>query len=63
MVPEGVKMIGQWTALGGGRAFSLFQTDDPMHMMAASYTWSDLASIEVVPVIEAEEVMKLIASV
>jgi len=63
MVPEGVKLIGQWSDIGGGRAFSLFETDDPKLMMPASYAWNDIVRIEVVPVIEAEEVMKFIASV
>ena len=56
---EGVKVIGEWTDLGGGRGFLLTEAEDPKVLMAGTLAWSDLMEIESVPVIQTEEVMKL----
>jgi len=56
---EGVKVIGEWTDLGGGRGFLLIEAEDPKVLMAGTLAWSDLMEIESVPVIQTEEVMKL----
>ena len=59
---EGTKLIGFWIDLHGCRAFEL--TDgpppDPKGTFEASFAWNDLVKIEVVPVMEYEEVMKLL---
>ena len=63
-VAEGVKLIGFWNDLHGNRAFMLVDTPpaavDAKHILEASWAWSDLCKIEVVPVMELEEVMKLL---
>lgn len=56
---EGVKVIGEWTDLGGGRGFLLIEAEDPKVLMAGTLTWGDLMEIESVPVIQTEEVMQL----
>ncbi len=56
---EGVKVIGEWTDLGGCRGFLLIEAEDPKVLMAGTLAWSDLMEIESVPVIQTEEVMKL----
>jgi hypothetical protein len=56
---EGVKVIGEWADLGGGRGFLLIEAEDPKVLMAGTLAWSDLMEIESVPVIQTEEVMKL----
>jgi len=56
---EGVKVIGEWTDLGGGRGFLLIEAEDPKVLMAGTLAWSDLMEIQSVPVIQTEEVMKL----
>jgi hypothetical protein len=57
--PEGMKVIGQWSAIGGGRGFTLAEVDDPKVGLIAAMAWSDLLKFEIVPVIETEEVRKL----
>ena len=34
--PKGLKVIGEWTDLTGGRGFMLFETEDPKVLMAAT---------------------------
>jgi len=60
--PEGIKVIGQWSAIGGGRGFTLVEVDDPKVALTATMAWSDLLKFEIVPVIETEEVRKLMQS-
>jgi hypothetical protein len=60
MVPEGMKIIGEWSYIGGGRVFRLAEMDDPKIGFAAAYAWGDLGKIEIVPVIETDEILKLI---
>ena len=62
MEPPGVKVIGEWSYLGGGRVFELCEGDDPRAMLRYSASWADLGKIEFFPVMETEEVMKLFAS-
>lgn len=61
---EGVKLIGFWNDLEGHRAFMLVDRSpavvDAKHMLEASWAWSDLCKTEVVPVMEFEEMMKLL---
>lgn len=61
MEPPGVKVIGEWSYLGGGRVFELSEGDDPRAMMGYSAAWADLGKIEIFPVIETGEVMKLLS--
>jgi hypothetical protein len=61
MTPEGMKVIGEWSAIGGGRTFLLVDVADPTLALAASGAWSDLGKVEPIPVIETEEALKLIA--
>lgn len=55
----GVKVVGEWIALAGHRGFMIFEAQDPKAVMATTLVWSDLLRFESVPVMEAEEVMKL----
>ncbi len=55
---EGVKKVGEWTDLGGGRAFLLMEATDPKACMESSTMWSDLMNMEVVPLIETSEIFK-----
>lgn len=58
--PQGLKLIGQWMDLTGHRSFSLVEApDDPKLMVASVMAWSDLGKLDIVPVMEAEEALKL----
>ena len=61
-LPKEAKVIGEWTDLGGGRGFMLSEGTDPKVMLAGTIAWDDLMKIENIPVMEAEEVMKLAKS-
>jgi hypothetical protein len=58
----GGKIIGTWSDIGGCRAFRLLDGDDPKAMVVASNLWNDIATIEIIPVIESQELMKVLAS-
>ena len=59
MLPPGLKIVGEWSYLGGGRVFRLVEGDDPKAMLGATAAWADLGKIEIFPVMETEEAMKL----
>jgi hypothetical protein len=56
------KVIGTWSDIGGCRGFRLFDSDDSKSMVAAINFWSDVATLEIIPVIESQELMKVVAS-
>ena len=60
MVPQGLKIVGEWSCLTGGRVFRLIEGDDSRALLGATAAWADLGKIEVFPVMNTEEVMKLI---
>ena len=61
MIPEGVKSLGEWSDMGGGRVFRLTDvaTDDLKVLLAASRAWNDLGKVELVPVVETEQAIKV----
>jgi len=60
--PKGAKRIGEWSVIGGGKVFMLIDVEDPKAGFAASLAWSDLCKIEIIPVMETEEALKLMPS-
>lgn len=60
---EGIKVIGTWVDLQGGRTFQLSEEPaDPQFALKANFEWNDLLKIESVRVMEAEEFFKLVDS-
>jgi len=59
LIAPGVKVVGEWIALAGHRGFMVFEAQDPKAVMATTLVWSDLLRFESVPIMEAEEVMKM----
>jgi hypothetical protein len=57
----GGKIIGGWSAIEGGRAFRLVDVDDPKGMVTTCHIWSDIAKMEVIPVMESGEAIKLVS--
>lgn len=49
---EGVKVVREWLDIGGGRGFTLIETNDPKASIESTRMWSDLMKMEVIPVIE-----------
>ena len=63
MEHEGIKVLGTWADVQGGRAFQL--TDVPAESTAsikANFDWNDIMGIESVAVMKAEDLLKLVAS-
>ena len=59
--PEGMKEHGHWIDLTGNRAFYLYEVDDPAVLLAANEFWTDIAEVDSVPVMEMDEVQKLMS--
>jgi hypothetical protein len=58
IIPQGMKVIGEWSAIGGGRVFRLVQVENPAAAMAAVGAWSDLGKYEIVPVMDSDEALR-----
>ena len=60
--PEGAKCLGNWSSVGGGRAFTLFELDNPLIAAQWSQVWNDLGKLEVYPIVDTDELMKAMAA-
>ncbi|MGD8983968.1 MAG: DUF3303 family protein [Desulfobacteraceae bacterium] len=60
-LPEGVKAIGEWVELGGGRSFRLIDIPDAKLALAGALPWTDIGYLEMIPVMDSEEAVKLAA--
>jgi hypothetical protein len=58
-IPQGVKFIGEWVDMGGCRAYRLVDVADPKLLFAMTSFWIGFGTKELVPVMEGEEMMKL----
>jgi len=61
-VPEGIKILGEWSYVGSGRVFRLIDAADAAAAFKGSHVWSDLGSIETYPVMETDAIMAAIAA-
>ena len=59
--PQGVKLLSRWTDVAGGRGFTLTETDDPVAAGAFAYAWNDLVTFEMIPVLNDEQLAKVIS--
>jgi hypothetical protein len=60
MDPPGSKLLGEWSYAGGGKVFRLVETDDVRNILGAASAWADLLEIELYPVIETEQALKML---
>jgi len=58
LLADKAKVIGEWSAMAGGKIFRLVEINDPLAALAASRTWTDLGTAEMIPVIATEEALK-----
>jgi hypothetical protein len=56
----GRKVLKEWIALETNLVFRLIEITDPAALLKASSGWSDLGYIEIHPVMEAGEALKLL---
>jgi hypothetical protein len=59
-LPQGLKRVGEWMAVGGGRGFILLEATDVNPMIENTILWNDLMEIETFPVANLEDVMKFL---
>lgn len=57
-LPAGVKAIGEWVQIGGGRSFRLLDISDSKLALASALPWTDIVKLELIPVIDTEEAVK-----
>ena len=63
MEHEGIKVLGTWVDVNGGRCFQLSEEPaDPKFRLKANFAWNDLLHIETVPIMKAEEFLQLLQS-
>jgi hypothetical protein len=53
--PKGVKLLGRWTRADFSQGYDLLETDDPAALTEMALQWSDLMTLEIVPVVEDQE--------
>jgi hypothetical protein len=57
-VPEGMRVLNEWTVLSENMVFRLVDIQDPAAMLQVGFAWADLGYIEMYPVMETAEVLK-----
>ena len=60
--PAGIKLLARWHDVGGRRGFTICEADDPVALSIWSNKWSDLMKIEVFPVVNDEQLVKVLSS-
>jgi hypothetical protein len=58
--PAGIKLLGRWFAVGGGKGVHVCECDDPIAFAKWAQRWSDLLSIEIYPALDDEGAAKLL---
>jgi hypothetical protein len=54
-VPDGVKLLGRWHAIGGLHGVAIVEADDTRALAALSLGWGDLLTMNIFPAITDEE--------
>jgi hypothetical protein len=60
LIPEGMKLLGEWSYTGSGKVFRLVEANDPAVMVKAMAPWANLGHIETYPVMETDKLMALL---
>lgn len=60
--PTGIKMLARWHDVGGLRGCTICEADDPVALSIWSNRWTDLMKIEVFPVVNDEQLVKVLSS-
>jgi hypothetical protein len=58
--PAGIKLIGRWHAIGASTGVHICECDDPIQLAKWAQKWTDLLSAEIYPVLDDEEVAKVL---
>ncbi len=55
MAPEGLRFVDSWVAADLGRCFQLMECSDVTLLQRWASEWSDLAALEIVPVVPGKD--------
>jgi hypothetical protein len=58
--PAGVKMIGRWHSVSGGRGVTICEADDAQAVAAWAQQWSDLITFDIYPALDDTAFAKLL---
>lgn len=58
--PDGIKVLARWHDVGGLRGYTICEADDPIAISKWSYRWTDLMKIEAFPVLNDEQLVKVL---
>jgi hypothetical protein len=61
LAPAGMKVIGEWADVSGGRVFRLSEVKDEKTAMAATLAWDDLGRLDFATVMATDDVIKFAA--
>ena len=61
MPPNGVKMLGRWTAADLSGGFDLLESDDAGAITEFALMWSDLLETHVIPVVDDAELTAVLS--
>jgi hypothetical protein len=56
--PNGVKLLGRWTAADFSGGFDLLESDDATALTHLALMWSDLMELRIVPVVEDSQLVE-----
>ena len=55
LYPSGVKVLGEWTAVGRNKGFLVVEADDPKLLSQANIAWNDILDSDIHLVLDTEE--------
>jgi hypothetical protein len=62
MMPDGLTYVDSWIEANFDRCFQLMECDDPLLFQQWILQWQDLATFEIIPVVESKQVRDLISA-
>ena len=57
LLSKGVKVVGEWTDLGGGRGFMICEANDLKAIMTSVMVWDDLLKADIIPLLDTTEIL------
>lgn len=61
MTPPGLGFVGSWVEASLGRCFQLMECDDVTLLQRWAAEWTDLAQLEIVPVVTGKDLAQALA--
>ncbi len=58
--PNGMRLLGRWTAADFSGGYDLVESDDASALTAFALMWSDLMELRLVPVVEDRELVQVL---